>query len=98
MLRQAYHCTQDVGSVVIIDVTDDENFLAHYGILRKSGRYPWGSGGSVDVRSRSFLDHIAELRKSGMKDTDIAKAFSSPDHPFTTGDLRQLTTIARAAK
>ena len=83
---------------MIIDVSDDENFLAHYGILRKSGRYPWGSGGSVDVRSRTFLDHIAELRKAGMKDTEIAKSFSDDNHPFTTSDLRNLTTIARAAK
>ena len=27
-----------------VDVVED--YLAHYGILRKSGRYPWGSGGS----------------------------------------------------
>lgn len=83
---------------MIIDVAEDDNFLAHYGILRRSGRYPWGSGGTVDVRSRSFLDHIAELRKSGMKDTEIAKSFSDDDHKFTTSDLRNLTTIARAAK
>lgn len=82
---------------MIIDA-EDKNFLAHYGILRRSGRYPWGSGGNVDVRARSFLDHISELRKSGMKDTEIAAAFSDADHKFTTSDLRRLTTIAGAAK
>ncbi len=27
---------------------DEEDYLAHYGILRRSGRYPWGTGGTVD--------------------------------------------------
>ena len=26
-------------------IVPEENYLAHYGILRRSGRYPWGSGG-----------------------------------------------------
>ena len=40
---------------------DHEDYLAHYGILRKSGRYPWGSGEAGETqsqRNRSFLDYI----------------------------------------
>lgn len=52
-----------------------EEHLAHYGILRKSGRYPWGSGDSESTRNRSYLDHISSLKKKGMSDTEIAKGF-----------------------
>jgi len=27
----------------------DEDYLAHYGVLRRTGRYPWGSGGPENV-------------------------------------------------
>lgn len=50
-----------------------EDILVHYGVKRRSGRYPWGSGedpyqhtGDIDIRVR-------ELKKKGMKETDIAK-------------------------
>lgn len=52
-----------------------EDYLAHYGILRKSGRYPWGSGGSQSTRNRDYLDHINSLKQKGMTDTEIAKGF-----------------------
>lgn len=63
-------------------------YLAHYGILRKSGRYPWGSGKDPHQRSQSFLNILAEHRRSGMTEAQIAKAYSTPDHPFTVADLR----------
>jgi hypothetical protein len=53
-----------------------EDFLAHYGILRKSGRYPWGSGQAGETqsqRNRSFLDYIDGLKKQGLSDSQIAK-------------------------
>ena len=50
-----------------------EDILVHYGVKRRSGRYPWGSGedpyqhtGDIDIRVR-------ELKKKGMKETDIVK-------------------------
>ena len=79
-------------------IIDEENYLAHYGILRRSGRYPWGSGGNPYQRSKSFLDHVAQLRSEGMTDADIARGFSTEKYPFTTTDLRALTTIARNQK
>ena len=74
---------------------DEESYLAHYGILRKSGRYPWGSGGNTARRSKDFLDHIADMRKQGMSEVEIARAFNTEEHPFTTTDLRALKSIAR---
>lgn len=79
-------------------IIDEENYLAHYGILRRSGRYPWGSGGTVLSRSRSFLDTVDGMRKEGMSEVEIARAFSTPDHPFTTTQLRALKTIAKNEK
>ena len=77
---------------------DEDDYLEHYGIARKSGRYPWGSGKDKETRSRDFLGAVAELRQKGMSDVEIARAFSTPDHPFTTTDLRATNTIARNAK
>ena len=73
---------------------DEGEYLAHYGILRKSGRYPWGSGANPNQRSKSFLDITNDLRKQGMTDPQIAKSFSSKEHPFTTADLRALRSRA----
>lgn len=68
-----------------------EQHLAHYGILRRSGRYPWGSGGSVTTRNRSFLDTIDIHRKQGMSDAEIARNYG-----MTTNDFRGLRANARA--
>ena len=49
------------------------DILVHYGVKRRSGRYPWGSGedpyqhtGDIDIRVR-------ELRKKGMSEKEVAK-------------------------
>lgn len=71
---------------------DEEDYLAHYGILRRSGRYPWGSGGNAEQNHRSFLGMVEEFRAEGMSDTDIARAFQ-----ISTTDLRALKSIAKNA-
>lgn len=71
----------------------EETYLKHYGILRKSGRYPWGSGSDPEQRSRSFLGMVAELRDQGLTPVQIAKGFG-----MTTTELRATTSIARSAK
>jgi hypothetical protein len=68
-----------------------EEHLAHYGTPRKSGRYPWGSGGPETTRNRSFLDTVAMLKKDGMSETEIAKGFG-----ITTTQLRARKSIERA--
>ena len=72
----------------------EEAYIQHYGILRKSGRYPWGSGGTQSSRNRTFLDTIAQHRKDGMSDTEIAKLYSTETHPFSRNDLTAARTIA----
>lgn len=72
-------------------IIDEEDYLAHYGILRKSGRYPWGSGGDQTERNRTFLSVVEDMRKDGMSETDIARGFG-----ITTTQLRAAKSIARA--
>lgn len=76
-------------------IIDEEDYLAHYGILRRSGRYPWGSGGNQATRNRSFLDMIDSLRRQGLSEKQIADSFSTPEHPFTTTMLRAAKSIAK---
>lgn len=76
-----------------MSVTVDEgDWLAHYGILRKSGRYPWGSGKDVTARAQTFLGMVADCRKQGLTDKQIAEGFG-----MTTTELRNATTIANNA-
>jgi DNA-binding CsgD family transcriptional regulator len=75
---------------VIVEETDS---LRHYGIKRRSGRYPWGSGDDPVQRSDTFLSMVADLRKKGMSDTQIAKGFG-----MTTTELRATNAIARNEK
>lgn len=74
---------------------DEQDYLAHYGVLRKSGRYPWGSGDTQIARNQTFLDVVADLQKQGMSVPDIAKGFSSPEYPLTSTDIRNLKSIAK---
>ena len=50
------------------DLTDEE-FLAHYGMPRRSGRYPWGSGKDDYQHSMDFLGRIDKLKKQGWQET-----------------------------
>lgn len=70
-------------------IVEGEDHLAHYGIIRRSGRYPWGSGKTQNPHNRSFLDSVENLRKQGMKDTEIARGFG-----MSTTQLRAAKTIA----
>lgn len=47
-----------------------EDFLAHYGMPRRSGRYPWGSGENPYQHNQDFLSRVDELRKEGFSFTD----------------------------
>lgn len=69
-------------------IKDDE--LMHYGILRKSGRYPWGSGKTPHQRNTTFLATIDDLRKQGMSELDIAKSFG-----ISTTELRNARSRAK---
>lgn len=66
--------------------------LYHYGTPRHSGRYPWGSGKNPQ-RNRTFLQRAEELKKQGLSDTEIAKAFN-----MSTGQYRAQRSIATNEK
>lgn len=55
----------------------DEEFLQHYGMPRRSGRYPWGSGKDDYQHSIDFLGRVEKLRKQGWTETpeNIKNAF-----------------------
>ena len=54
-------------------MTDNE--LKHYGMPRRSGRYPWGSGKDPYQRTGDFLTRIDDLKKQGLTEKEIADAF-----------------------
>lgn len=78
---------------------DEETYLEHYGILRKSGRYPWGSGGNQSARNRGFLDYVDELRKQGLSDVEICAGLNigvdKKDGHISTTSLRAARSIAK---
>jgi hypothetical protein len=47
--------------------------IKHYGMPRKSGRYPWGSGKDGYERAIDFKAHIQKLRDEGLSNLEIAK-------------------------
>lgn len=51
----------------------EERELFHYGTLRKSGRYEWGSGKDPGQRNKEFQQYVDDLRKQGQTDSQIAK-------------------------
>jgi len=68
-------------------------FLMHEGVLRRSGRYPWGSGENPNQRNKSFLDHVETLKKQGLSEADIAKGLGLN----STTQLRALKSVAKNA-
>lgn len=67
-----------------------EDILMHYGMPRRSGRYPYGSGENPYQHSGDFLSRVQELKKSGMSETDIAKNMG-----LTTTQLRTQMSLAK---
>ena len=66
--------------------------LQHYGMPRRSGRYPWGSGDNPYQRTRDFLSRVEELKKSGWEETpeNIMNEFG-----LTTTQYRTEKSLAR---
>ncbi len=48
----------------------EEEGLMHYGMPRRSGRYPYGSGENAYQHHRDFLGRVEELKKSNFTFTD----------------------------
>lgn len=60
--------------IQFLESLTDEEFLMHYGMPRRSGRYPWGSGENPFQHSGDFLSRVEELKAKGMSESEIAKA------------------------
>lgn len=54
----------------IIPEYDNSEHIEHYGMPRRSGRYPYGSGEDPYQHSRDFISRVEEMRKSGFTYTD----------------------------
>jgi DNA-binding CsgD family transcriptional regulator len=63
--------------------------IAHYGILRRSGRYPWGSGGETTSAS-GLLGMIDRLAAKGLSEVEIAKGLG-----MSTKKLRNQKALAK---
>ena len=72
--------------------------LKHYGIIRRSGRYPWGSGGDDSPagaarRASDFFEMVRGLEEKGLSRKEVAEGLG-----MTTTQLRDATTIAKNAQ
>lgn len=67
-----------------------EDILMHYGVKKRSGRYPWGSGENPYQHSGDFLSRVESLQKEGLSEKDIADAIG-----LSTTDLRMQVRVAK---
>ena len=67
----------------------DEDALLHYGVKRRSGRYPWGSGDTPFQRSGDLLSRVDELKNQGLSEKEIADSIG-----LSTTDLRMQVRVA----
>lgn len=72
-------------------ISVSEEILMHYGVKRRSGRYPWGSGDTPYQHSGDFYSRVQELKKQGMSEIDIAKAVGLD----STTELRDAYKVAK---
>lgn len=80
-----------------------EEILMHYGMPRRSGRYPYGSGEDPYQHTRDFLSRVEELKKQGWTETpeNIQKEFGLTTTQYRTEkalakDERRMLNVARA--
>lgn len=80
-----------------------EEILMHYGMPRRSGRYPYGSGDNPYQHGGDFLSRIEELKSQGWTETpeNIKKYFGMTTTQYRTEksiakDQRRSLLVARA--
>lgn len=66
-----------------------QDILMHYGVKRRSGRYPWGSGDNPYQHSGDFLSRVEELQKQGLNEKEIAESIG-----ISTTELRLQKRLA----
>lgn len=83
------------------DEPEQEQDLKHYGIKRRSGRYPWGSGENPYQHSGDFLSRVEQLHKKGLTEKEIVDAINKelPEgQEITTTQLRAYKAIAKSER
>ena len=73
-------------------VKEEMDYIMHYGMPRRSGRYPWGSGEDPYQRTGDFIGRIEELKKKGWTETpeNIEREFG-----LTTTQYRAQKALAK---
>lgn len=77
-----------------------EDSLQHYGMPKRSGRYPYGSGDDPHQHSMDFLGRVSEYKKQGLSESQIAEKMgilNKEGKPSTTR-LRAQVSIANDEK
>jgi hypothetical protein len=72
-------------------IRTEEEHLAHIGVIRRSGRYPWGSGQPESTRNRDFIQQNKMLRNSGYSEKQRADSFG-----MTVKELRAQVSTAKS--
>ena len=67
----------------------EDEIIEHYGMPRRSGRYPWGSGENPYQHSADFVSRYNELEAKGMSHEDILK-----DMKLSSTKYRALNAVA----
>lgn len=68
-----------------------DDALMHYGVKRRSGRYPWGSGENPYQHSGDFISRVKTLKAKGLSEKEIAKGMGYE----STTDYRYAYSIAK---
>jgi hypothetical protein len=68
---------------------NEDSSLQHIGIIRRSGRYPWGSGSTPYQRSKDFKAYFQEMKDSGLSESQIAQGLG-----IKTTDLRAAISVS----
>ena len=58
------------------------DYLAHYGTPRHSGRYPWGSGDNPYQHNSAFLRTVKEMEAQGKSEKEIAASMGMKTTEF----------------
>lgn len=77
-------------------VFESEDDIQHYGVKRRSGRYPWGSGDNGFQRSADFLARVDELKKQGLSESKIAEALGIVNEKGQPSSTRLRTQLSLA--
>lgn len=68
-----------------------EDILMHYGVKRRSGRYPWGSGDNPYQHSGDFISRAQTLKDKGYSEKEISEQMGFE----STTDYRLAYSIAK---